>query len=56
MNKALHKVFKAVVNNISQAFPVLGESCSKISYFIPEPTKFVKGTRLSKEIKKPWLK
>ena len=28
MGKVLHKVFKAVVNEISQVFPILGESGS----------------------------
>ena len=35
MGKNLHKLFKAVVNEISQALPILGESGSEASYFIP---------------------
>ena len=35
MGEGLHKVFKAVVNEISQALPILGESGSEASYFIP---------------------
>ena len=37
MGTGLHKVFKAVVDDISQALPSLGESGSEVSYFIPEP-------------------
>ena len=37
MGKGLHKLFKAVVNEISQALPILGESGSEASYFIPQP-------------------
>ena len=34
MGKGLHKVFKDVVNEISQILPILGESVSEVSYFI----------------------
>ena len=47
MGKVLHKVFKAVVNDISQALPMLGESGSKVSYFVPEDRNFAEVTRLS---------
>ena len=47
MGKGSHKVFKAVVNYILQSLPILGESGSEISYFIPEPRKFAEVTRLS---------
>ena len=40
MGKGLHKVFKAVVNDILQALPILGESVSEVSYFIPDPINF----------------
>ena len=56
MSKVLHNVFKAVVNVMSQELPILGESVSEVSYFIPEPRKFVEVTRLSEDIKKPWIK
>ena len=56
MGKGLQKVSKAVVNDISQALPVLVESVSEVSYFIPEPRNFSEVTRLSEDIKKPWLK
>ena len=56
MGKGLNKVFKVVVNNISQALPILGESGSEVSYFITEPTNFSEVTRLSQGIKKPWPK
>ena len=56
MSKVLHKVFKAVVNEILQVLPILGESGSEVSYFIPEPRNFSEVTRLSENIKKPWLK
>ena len=54
--KGLHKVFKDVVNNIFQALPILGESGSEVSYFIPEPRKFSKVTRLSEDIRTFCLK
>ena len=34
MGKGLHKVFKDVVNELSKALPMLGESGSEVSYFI----------------------
>ena len=40
MGKDLQKLFKAVVNDISPALPILGESVSEVSYFIPEPRNF----------------
>ena len=33
-----------------------GESGSKVSYFVPELRNFSEVTRLSDDIKKPWLK
>ena len=56
MGKGLHKVFKTVVNEIWQVLPIFGESGSEVSYFIPEPRNFSEVTRLSDDIKKPWLK
>ena len=35
MGKGLHKLFKAVVNYISQYLLILVESGSEVSYFIP---------------------
>ena len=40
--KGLHKVFKAFVKDILQELPILGESGSEVSYFIPEPKKLLK--------------
>ena len=40
MGKSLHKVFKAVIKEILQALPILGESGSEVSYFIPDPINF----------------
>ena len=56
MVKGLHKVFKAVVNDILQVLPTLVESGSEVFYFIPEPINFDEVTRLSDDINKPWLK
>ena len=56
MGKGLHKVFKAVVHDISQDLPILGKSGSEVSYFITEPINFAEVTRLSEDIKKPWIK
>ena len=56
MGKVLHKVFKAVVNEISQALSILGEFGPEVSYFIPEPKSFSEVTRLSEYTNEPWLK
>ena len=56
MGKGLHKVFKAVIHEISQVLPILVEYGLEVSHFIPEPRSFVEATRLSEDIKKPWLK
>ena len=46
MGKGLHKLLKAVVEEISQVLPILSESGSEVSYFIPEPRKFAELNRL----------
>ena len=35
MGQGLYKLFKAVVNEILKVLPILGESGSEVSYFIP---------------------
>ena len=55
MGKGLHTVFKYVLNDISKLLPILGESGSEVSYFVPDPRKFSEVTRLSDDINKPWL-
>ena len=47
MGKGLHNLFKAVVIEISEALPILVESGSEVSYFIPEPRDFAELTWLS---------
>ena len=47
MGKGLHKLFKVVVKEILQDLPILGESVSEVSYFIPEPRNFAEVTILS---------
>ena len=56
MGKGLQKLFNTVVKEISQDSPILGESGSEVSYFIPEPRNFAEVTRLSEDINKPWIK
>ena len=56
MGKGLHKVFKAVVNELKNEFPTLGESGSEVSQFIPEPSNFAEITRLPADVKNAWLK
>ena len=56
MGKVLHKVFSKVVKQILQELTALGESGSEVSHFIPEPRNFAGVTKLSENIKKPWLK
>ena len=54
--KGLKKAFKTVVKEISQDLPPLGESGSEVFHFIPEPQIVSEVTKLSDDIKKPWLK
>ena len=56
MGKGLHKVFSTVVKEISQEMTALVESGSEVSHFIPESRHFAEVKKLSKNIKKPWLK
>ena len=56
MGKVLHKVFKAVVNEILQTLTSLGESGSEVSYLLPEPRNVAEVTRLSDDISKPRIK
>ena len=56
MGKGLHKVFSTIIKEISQELTNLGESGSEVSHFIPEPRNFAEVTKLSENIKKPWLK
>ena len=56
MGKGLHKVFSTIVSEISQELTNLGESGSEVSHFIPEPRNFAEVTKLSENIRKPWLK
>ena len=56
MGKGLQKVFKAIVNEILQVLPIMGESGSVVYYFIPDPSNFSEVTRFLDDIKKPWLK
>ena len=52
----LHKLFSTTVKDISQELATLGESGSEVSHFIPEPRNFSEVTKLSENIRKPWLK
>ena len=54
--KGLHKVFSTVVKDILQVLTALGENGSELSHFIPEPRNFAEVTKLSENIRKPWLK
>ena len=47
MGKYLHKLFKDVVYKLSEALPILGESGSGVSSFIPELKNFTEVARLS---------
>ena len=50
--QGIYYVFK----KISQELTSLGESGSEVSLFIPKPRNFAEVTKLSKNIKKTWLK
>ena len=56
MGKGLHKVFSTIVKKILQELATLGESGSEVSHLIPEPRNFYEVTKLSENIRKPWLK
>ena len=56
MEKGLHKLFKAVVNELNNTLPNFGESGSEVSHFIPESKHFLEVTRLTSDIKKDWMK
>ena len=56
MGKGLHKVFSTIVKEILQELTALAESGSEVSHFIPEPRNFSEVTKLSENIRKPWLK
>ena len=56
MGKGLHKFFSTVVKEILLELTALGESGSEVSHFIPDPRNFSEVTKLSENIKKPWLK
>ena len=56
MGKGFHKVFQTVVKDIWQDLPPLGESGSEVSHFIPKPRSSAEVTKLSDDLKKPWLK
>ena len=45
--KGLHKVFKGVVNELSESITIMKESGSEVSHFIPEPRNFAEVTILS---------
>ena len=56
MGKGLHRVFWTIVKNILQELTNFGETGSEVSHFIPEPRNFAEVTKLSENIRKPWLK
>ena len=56
MGKGLHKVFKAIENEINNVLRTLWESGSEVSRFITEARNFSEVTRLPADVKKSWLK
>ena len=56
MVKGLHKVFSTVVKEMLQEMTALGKSGSGVPHFIPEPRNFAEVTKMSDNIKKPWIK
>ena len=56
MGKVLHKLFKSVVNELNNVLPVIVESVSEVSHFIPEPSNFVEVAILPADFKKDCLK
>ena len=56
MGKGLHRVFSTIVKDVLQELTNFGESGSEVSHFIPEPRNFSEVKKLSKNIRKAWLK
>ena len=56
MGKSLHRLFSTIVSEISQELTKFVEYGSEVSNFIQEPRNFAKVTKLSENIRKPWLK
>ena len=56
MGKILHKVFSTIVSEILKELTNLGESVLEVSHFITEPRNSAEVTKLSENIRKPWLK
>ena len=52
MDKGLNKVFKAVVNELNNSLPTLGESVSEVLDFILEPRNFAVVPRLPEDVKR----
>ena len=51
MDNVLNKVIKAVINEVLQVLPILGEFGSEVSYFISESRNFAEVNILSNDIK-----
>ena len=56
MGKGLHKLFSTIVSEITQELTNFGDSVSEVSHFSPGPRNFAEVTKLSENIRKPWLK
>ena len=54
--KGLHKLFSTIVKEIWQELTNFGESGSEVSHFITKPRNFAEVTKLSENIRKPWMK
>ena len=47
---------RQLLMEISESLPILSESGSEVSHFIPEPRNFAKVIGLSEDTRKPWIK
>ena len=56
MGKGLHKIFSTIIKEIFQELTNFGDSGAEFSHFIPEPRNSDEVTKLSENIRKPWLK
>ena len=54
--KVYTRNLRMLLMRFHKALPIVGESISEVSHFIPEPRNFVEVTRLLEDIKIPWLK
>ena len=54
--KSFTQSFSTILSEILQELTNFGETGSEVSHFIPESRNFAEVTKLTENIRKPWLK